>query len=131
MSRHVAYLKEAAKIAEQSSFRIRMGALVVRQRRVIGVGCNALKSHPICNKPGNFFKCIHAEIAACLDGPRDLSGSIVYVARILKNNELALAKPCEQCDELLVRFRVRRAYYTVNEKSFGEIRYGQGLGRYI
>ena len=136
MRQHEVYFNKAREVASQSHFRIRMGAVVVRQRRVIGAGNNVLKSHPMMHKPGNFFRCIHAEIAACLNAPRDgLSGSVVYVARLLKNGKPALAKPCEACDELLARFRVKRAYYTVGEREsylvYGEVRYGQGLSRYV
>jgi len=132
MSRHEAYLNKAREIASLSHFRIRMGAVVVRQHRVIGTGNNVLKSHPMMHKPGNFFRCIHAEIAACLNAPRDgLAGSLVYVARILKNGNAALAKPCEVCDDLMARFMVRRAYYTVDNTTFGEVRYGQGFPRLI
>jgi len=131
MRRAELYFRHARMQAEKSYFRIRMGAVVVLRRKIIAGGCNVLKSHPMVHKPGNFFRCIHAEVAACLNGPRDLSGCDVYVARILKNGIFAMAKPCEACDELLIRFRVRRVYYTVDETKFGEVRYGQGLSRYV
>lgn len=90
-----------------------------------------LKSHPISNNPGNFFRTLHAEIAACLDGPRDLRYSTIYVARIRKDGTFAMAKPCELCDELLSRFKVKRVFYTVDETTFGEVTYGPGLRRYV
>lgn len=131
MKRVELYFRQARNMAELSHFRIRMGAVVVRQRRIIGQGHNVLKSHPMVHRPGNFFRCIHAEIAACLNGPRDLSGADLYVCRILKNGAFALAKPCEACDELLARFKLRRVYYTTDEQKYGEVRYGQGLRRYV
>ena len=112
-------------MARRSHFRIRMGAVVVRKNRVIGAGCNVLKSHPMVHKPGNFFRCIHAEIAACLNGPRDLEGASLYVARLLKNGEFALAKPCEACEELLVRFKLKRVYYSIESWSSGIIIFGE------
>jgi len=46
-------------------------------------------------------------------------GATLYVARVTKNNEIAMAKPCASCLVALRSKRVKRVYYTINEKEYG------------
>jgi len=48
-------------------------------------------------------------------------GSVVYVARIVRKGQFALAKPCQSCMLSLVHHGVKRIYYTINSNEYGVI----------
>jgi cytidine deaminase len=39
-------------------------------------------------------------------------GAIVFVARVLRNGDLALAKPCPRCQSVMRNHGVKKVYYT-------------------
>lgn len=85
----------------------RLGALGLRNDGVIVYARNGTGLLPVPDA--------HAE--ARLSRKLDY-GAIVYVARILKNGDMALARPCIHC---LVRLRARKvlkAYFTVSNTSY-------------
>lgn len=46
-------------------------------------------------------------------------GSVVYVARTLMNGNVAMAKPCQSCQNCLRHRGVVRVYYTIGNNEFG------------
>ena len=117
MNRLFAVAKEQAN---RSSCNYRLGACVVKRRKVLGKACNAYKTHPETNKDPAFLKGLHAELGACLNTSRNqLEGSDLFVVRILKNNSLALSRPCVICQEVLKRFGVSRVFYTMTNSEYG------------
>lgn len=48
-------------------------------------------------------------------------GSVIYVARIYKNGDLTLAKPCVSCIKALKHKGVDKAYFSINNFEFGQI----------
>lgn len=49
-------------------------------------------------------------------------GSEIYVARVLiSTGELALAKPCKNCQRILRSVGVRRAYYSIAPNEYGVV----------
>lgn len=46
-------------------------------------------------------------------------GSILWVARILKNGTWAMAKPCQSCATLIINKKVEKVYYTVSPGKYG------------
>lgn len=46
-------------------------------------------------------------------------GAIVFVVRVLSNGNLALAKPCKNCQNALKAKKVRRCYYSINNNKYG------------
>lgn len=58
----------------------------------------------------------HAESRLC----RKLDfGSVVYVARVLKSGEIAMAKPCIGCQIAMKNRGVAKCWYSINEREFG------------
>jgi len=72
-------------------------------------------SSPFCSEK---TPSTHAERRSCKRGGR---GATVYVARVLRNGELAMARPCPRCLAYLTSMRVKRIYYSINEKEYGVI----------
>ena len=120
------HLLLAYTVAKQSPSRYRLGAVVAKGNRVLGVGFNNQgKTHPIMRKydPGEFRPGgIHAEVKACQGASyRELSNAEIYVARILRSGEPALAKPCEICQRFLRAMGVKKAYYSMPEGRMGKM----------
>jgi tRNA(Arg) A34 adenosine deaminase TadA len=119
------YMFKQAKIeAFKSKCAYRLGAVIVN-KKIRGYGRNQFKTHPIMHRyhrPTRLLG-IHAEIDACLSLPQEqLVGSDLYVCRVLRNKNMALAKPCPVCLEILRRFQVRRVFYTINKDKYGVIK---------
>lgn len=54
--------------------------------------------------------CVHAEARLCKKLGKD--APMVIVVRVSKTGELAMAKPCPNCERLLKRYRVKKVFYT-------------------
>jgi len=44
---------------------------------------------------------------------------IVYVARLMKTGEKALARPCESCQIIMRSKKIKKVIYTISEKEYG------------
>ena len=66
--------------------------------------------------PGQYLPATHAEARLA---NKLTPGSVVYVARTLKNGTVAMAKPCVACQNALRHRGVKRVYYTIANKEFG------------
>lgn len=96
----------------------KMGAIVVKQGKVIGVGVNQKRSDPFQKRFGKNSLCIyiHAEISAIKNSLKNtdgnLNGSSIYIARIKKDGSTGLAKPCPGCRGALAHFGIDSAFWT-------------------
>jgi deoxycytidylate deaminase len=98
--------------AKKSTHRFRLGAVIARGNKILGVGFNkGNKTHPISNHP---YSSIHAETDAVIDlDVEDLpKKTTLYVCRIKKNGTYGLASPCEFCRRLITTKRITRIAYT-------------------
>lgn len=94
-------------------------ALVVSKNRVLSVGYNSHKTHPI--SLGTPMNQLHAEMHAVLQcSPEDLSGIDVVVARGRPSGKPGMAKPCSVCENILRRFGIRRVFYTISSENANE-----------
>jgi deoxycytidylate deaminase len=106
----------AIKQAKRSSFKQQLGATLSKGKRILGVGYNETNrntKHWTQYWEGS----IHAEEAAILQaikehGISELRNSTLHVVRIAKSGQLAMAKPCAHCEELLRRFQVKKVLYS-------------------
>lgn len=101
----------------------RMAAVLVSDRYNIQyVGINSYKTHPLVKKFSKSEEklCLHAELDALIQVCRRWDESYedvfsyydIYVARVLKDNSPALAKPCSCCLGALTYFGIRNIYHT-------------------
>jgi tRNA(Arg) A34 adenosine deaminase TadA len=107
INRHIELATRAAHTGQHRQHRI--GAILVKKGKVVSIGANNRKTHPLMAG----FKTLHAEVC-CLLGVRwsDLSGSIIFVARVNGTGKIGMSKPCSTCQEVLIRYGIRKAYYT-------------------
>lgn len=112
--------KLAYKIALQSGSKFRLGAVLAKGSQVINVGINNMsKTHPQTQKFTHRPLGTHAEFSACRGVENDdIVGATIYVCRVLRNNSIALAAPCECCTQFLKMFGVRGVYFSTNHNTF-------------
>lgn len=100
-------LRIAGQIAALSADRKRkafVGALAVRRDGVLVASRNGSSSNTPSKSPT-----AHAEIRVLRKAGY---GATLYVARLKRNGELAMAKPCPKCHAMLRSRGVEVVYYT-------------------
>lgn len=104
------YLNAAIEEAMNSEHpQWKVGAIVVRSGRVLGRGNNKYRNNPsIVGKDGVSY---HAEEVA-IRRAGSTEGATIYVARITRSGYVAIAKPCETCQELLELAGIQTAVWT-------------------
>lgn len=121
MTRDEKFINLAIKISKQSAHKFPIGAVITKGNKIISVGVNKNKTHPCqinyhLNKNGN----IHAELDAIILCESDISNSVLYVARLLKNGDFGIAKPCSSCMKIIGNYGIKKIIYT-NYNGFEEI----------
>ncbi len=103
---------EASRYSDHPNHK--MGAAIYYKNKFLSAGHNLVaKTHPIMVQL-NSKKTTHAELAAILKirHKQDLNGTTIAVYRANKQGELALARPCPVCRELLRLHGVKWIVYT-------------------
>lgn len=117
----------AANVAGQSDHSTHhIGAVLTKGGSVINTSCNKiqwnafaarfihLKQKPHQSKSPEHAS-IHAEIGSVLGIPRSqTNGADIYVVRVRKNGQYAMAKPCGMCQGLLSSVGIKRVFYTTD-----------------
>lgn len=103
----------ARKLSYKSDYHShRLGAVIVRNGDIVGVGFNKRKTHPLSKTR---FNNIHAELSAVLNsGQESLYGCDIYVYRETKLGQPAMARPCAHCAEMLRQLSISNVYYTTD-----------------
>lgn len=115
------YIQSAKAVALSSEgvgkSRFRVGAVLVHRRQgIIAARCNSYKTHPFLTRFTKYPH-LHAEAAVILAAGFDAAmESTIYVARVDRRGNLALAKPCEElCQPLMLETGVKRAIFTTSD----------------
>lgn len=106
------FLQLALTVSKQSDFKIKVGCVICRNGTPISVGYNHFYSdRHFCYSKSTT---IHAEAMAIKNcSLKQLNGAVIYVARMSKNGELAMARPCPQCLVLLQKVGVKKMTYSI------------------
>lgn len=100
------YLKMAAVVAATSKCRFRLGCVVVKHGKILGVSPNIRKNDP---QYTNWkFSSIHAEVRA-LRRANFPERATIFVARV-SNIGIRCAKPCEGCMSLINELKCKVVY---------------------
>jgi len=104
------YMEMAANYARtiDDGRNFRLAALAIRTDGVIVKSTNLSTQLP---QPRG-----HAEARVMLKAGW---GSTVYVARVMKNGELALSKPCANCERMMRARGVKKVYYSISQNEYG------------
>ncbi len=93
----------------------RLGAVLVYKKKILTAKCNSYKTHPkVCRY--YLWPTLHAEAAAILSlGLDNCEGTSLFVLRILKNKDIAMAKPCSCCMKLILSVGIKNIFFTTSE----------------
>lgn len=125
------HFEKARQVASISDFcRVHVGCVAVYQGTIVGMGCNANKTHPKqkyynryrvidndFNNSESLLPKIHAEIS-CLNSIRnleiDFSKVKLYIYRIRKDQDYGIARPCPSCMAAIMDLGIKDIYYTTD-----------------
>lgn len=113
-------------LARQESFksehRHKLGALIVKNNRVISKGYNQVRHCATGKQFASWNNSVCAERDACRKVDKEiLKGATVYIYREGAKGEPRLARPCNHCYRMLVKFGVKQVIYTVDNFPFTKI----------
>jgi deoxycytidylate deaminase len=109
--RYLAAAKKASFRSEHPTHRL--GAVITKGSRVLGVGWNRYKTHPESPHP---FKHLHAEIAALIQCQDEAVGAQIYIYREGKDGMPRLSLPCQSCMEALEESGIEKIHFTSDGK---------------
>lgn len=119
-----AHLARAVKIAGQSTCRQMHGAVISQGRRVLAVGVNSFRSHPMHVTDPKREASFHAEVAVLRQLNYDVSDkAVLFVARVNRLGEPMLSMPCPECRIAIAKAGVGKCVFTVNGKGFGVLEF--------
>lgn len=118
----------ALKVARRSQSKFRLGAVLTVRKDILGEGWNQMgRTHPrqlstYRSTRRDWVPGLHAEVHACLGFDAVPRGASVWVARIHRNGQPALAAPCDLCITFLAHIGVERVWFTTgNEAKVGMV----------
>lgn len=124
------FLNLATKIASNNQNRWKHGAILVKSGRVISMAPNIYKNDPDLFKreaPEDHehqrqriidYCSEHAEARVVRLAGDNARGSVVYVARVNKDGNSRMSKPCDNCHRILTEAGVKTVVYTENDETF-------------
>jgi tRNA(Arg) A34 adenosine deaminase TadA len=129
---NIGILHTLAKVAAANpGQREKLAAAVVCRNKIISIGINSMKSHPMAAKYGKNEHAVylHAEVAAIKNALReidvdDFSKCDIYITRVKKEAPFTkkfvwgLAKPCVGCERAIAEFGIKRTIYTCDDGDY-------------
>jgi deoxycytidylate deaminase len=107
---HQHYMQHASDIALLSPMQHKHGCVIVNRNKITGTGFNTYG--PACSR--------HAEKCAMLSamsGNPNLDSSVMYVVRIAPGdygNTFKYSKPCEGCQKMIDKTKIRKVFYSTS-----------------
>ena len=109
----------AKKQAEKSTFKYRVGAVIVSSGRIISQSYNQIRYSKVPIRGKKFPESLHAEQAAIIRALHENHGdtrvfrhSILYVARIRRDGSFGCAKPCSICQCFIKAVGIKHVIHT-------------------
>ena len=91
-------------------------SFITKRNKIVSIGWNkSFKTHPLANKFGHRFNCIHSELDVINSfnySIKELQNYSIYNVRVMKDGKIGYSKPCDICQDLLVFFGLKKIYYS-------------------
>ena len=116
------YFDLAKRVAQQSKHdHFKHGAVLVKGGAVINTSYNKDKYKSFGNRFRNTKTCghatHHAELGCILGLDKSTTqGTTMYVARVNRQGDFRLSKPCDMCEEILRFCGVKKVVYTTGHR---------------
>lgn len=86
-------------------------AVIFDKRRVLKVGINKTKTHPLLDTLTEYPH-LHAETDAIINSRGRIKGSSMLVVRTNRQgNSRGMSRPCEVCTKMIQRVGIKRVYW--------------------
>jgi len=109
-------------VERDNSLTAYVGAMCVGGGSILSLAMNHSRLNVYCalRAPG-YPNGTHAEVAAIFQVRKkvDLGGTKMFVARVKRNGEIAMAQPCRMCRELIRSYGIKRVFFTIDENTYG------------
>lgn len=111
------FIKRALKLAEKSDYYpFRIGSIVIKHGRIISEGFNRVGS---CKRIDPYYQfrsfSIHAEADALSKlSFKDAKGASIIIVRMNISHNIANAKPCIYCQEMIYDYGIKNVYCSNN-----------------
>lgn len=109
-------IKKAKSTAYDSFLEYKLCAVLVKNHHIISVGINKQGWNTLSERNNTkSYQCnIHAEINALIGKRRkiDFSNASIYVVRVRADGSTGIAKPCAMCAKVLMKYKIKKVYYT-------------------
>lgn len=119
-SRYIRFVKAGLDLAcaahRDGDCYYQLCALVVKRNRVISVGYNNPKTHPLAKTK---MRQLHAELDAIIGCTAEqLNGAELVVVRARRDRKIGMAKPCPACHTFIKRMGIKKVYYTIDAQDW-------------
>lgn len=114
-----------------ADLRCRHFSFILDRNRIISIGLNSLKTHPLnlkynyVNKNNQKISDIvgtHSELSAVIKlGEEDCSGLTLVNTRINRNNQLDYSAPCSGCRDMIKQLNFKDVYYSFDRIKFNKL----------
>lgn len=105
----------ASAACDLSRHIFKVGCVIIRGGKVLSLGINQVKTHPILIKRHynrTLVDKLHAEIFAILRAKTDLRGAKIYVARKKDSGKFGNSRPCDNCLSMIIEAGIKKIFYT-------------------
>lgn len=113
------FLDRAIEVAKIPTCKFKHGAIIVKNGNPLGVGINHTINDPyfLTDEVAAKHAAVHAEVAALTACKKsNVEGATIYVARVLKNGEPRMSKPCVACQNALKAAGIKKVFYTIDSE---------------
>ncbi len=112
MKRHENLIRRAVRVAENSTYRWKHGAVVAKGNKVLGFAPNKLRNAPLVDQHNVSDHAERATLRELLKVRDDLRGCTIYIARINKTGDTMMSRPCTDCMKAIVAAGIKEIVYT-------------------
>ena len=95
-------------------------AIIFKKDKIISIGVNSPKTHPIITSP----KTLHAELNAVIKAKKqNIRGASIFTIRTTHSGKLGMAKPCPTCESILRDRGINHVLFTNSKLAVQELYY--------
>lgn len=112
MKRHENLIKRAVRVAHNSTYRWKHGAVVAKGNKVLGWAPNKFRNAPLVDEKNVSDHAERATLRELLKTREDLRGCTIYIARINRAGDTAMSRPCPDCMKAIIDAGIKEIVYT-------------------
>ena len=110
----VGVLNKCIEEAISSDFKLKVGAVIFKGKRIISSGHNGSRHCRIHPRYQDYPNSLHAEQDALIGMDwNNVRGCNIIVIRVNPSGKLAESRPCDKCYELLKYVGIKKVYYSL------------------